>query len=217
MMVSFHFCKWIFQVMDSYFSLLNLSFVENRHISIFTTFAKQSMINRLLNAINRNRSAAKISKVMSSSNHPLYLQNFIRWPASFGVRSNSCGTSDSLSNLILIRICGVNFDLKVREWHVERRRLHHQLPLRRHHWTQDQGLLWCKSLTYSHSGASFNPYNLFSLILFQVKLEKQLGVKTETLPRQRSKHLKAWGNVSVRASHTFDSEGKTTLSGPNVH
>ena len=150
-------------------------------------------------------------------NHPLYLQNFIRWPASFGVRSNSCGTSDSLSNLILIRICGVNFDLKVREWHVERRRLHHQLPLRRHHWTQDQGLLWCKSLTYSHSSTSFNRYNHFSLILFQVKLEKQLGVKTETLPRQRSKHLKGWGNVSVRASHTFDSEGKTTLSGPNVH
>ena len=30
-------------------------------------FAKQSMINRLSNAINRNRSAAKISKVMSSS------------------------------------------------------------------------------------------------------------------------------------------------------
>ena len=53
--------------MDSYFSLLNLSFVENCHISIFTTFAKQSMINRLSNAINRNRSAAKISKVMSSN------------------------------------------------------------------------------------------------------------------------------------------------------
>ena len=58
--------------MDSYFSLLNLSFVENCHISIFTTFAKQSMINRLSNAINRNRSAAKISKVMSSSGNPLY-------------------------------------------------------------------------------------------------------------------------------------------------
>ena len=40
-------------------------FVENNHISIFTTFAKQSMINRLSNPINRNRSAAKISKVMS--------------------------------------------------------------------------------------------------------------------------------------------------------
>ena len=30
-------------------------------------FAKQSMINRLSNPINRNRSAAKISKVMSSN------------------------------------------------------------------------------------------------------------------------------------------------------
>ena len=56
---------------DSYFSLLNLSFVENCHISIFTTFAKQSMINRLSNSINRNRSAAKISKVMSSIKYPL--------------------------------------------------------------------------------------------------------------------------------------------------
>ena len=56
--------------MDSYFSLLNLSFVENCHISIFTTFAKQSMINRLSNSINHNRSAAKISKVMSSSRQP---------------------------------------------------------------------------------------------------------------------------------------------------
>ena len=54
---------------DSYFSLLNLSFVENCHISIFTTFAKQSMINRLSNAINRNRSTAKISKVMSSNTY----------------------------------------------------------------------------------------------------------------------------------------------------
>ena len=57
---------------DSYFSLLNLSFVENCHISIFTTFAKQSMINRLSNSINRNRSAAKISKVMSSSDHSMF-------------------------------------------------------------------------------------------------------------------------------------------------
>ena len=36
-------------------------------MSIFTMFAKQSMINRLSNPINRNRSAAKISKVMSSN------------------------------------------------------------------------------------------------------------------------------------------------------
>ena len=60
---------------DSYFSLLNLSFVENCHISIFTTFAKQSMINRLSNSINRNRSAAKISKVMSSTQNPHPLQS----------------------------------------------------------------------------------------------------------------------------------------------
>ena len=38
-------------------------------MSIFTTFAKQSMINQLSNPINRNRSAAKISKVMSSSGY----------------------------------------------------------------------------------------------------------------------------------------------------
>ena len=56
-------------VMDSYFSLLNLSFVENYHVSIFTMFEKQSMINRLSNPINRNRSAAKISKVTSSNKH----------------------------------------------------------------------------------------------------------------------------------------------------
>ena len=54
-------------VMNSYFSLLNLSFEENYHISIFTTFEKQSMINRLSNPINCNRSAAKILKVMSSN------------------------------------------------------------------------------------------------------------------------------------------------------
>ena len=49
--------------------LLNLSFVENNHISIFTTFAKQSMIIRLSNPINCNRSAAKISKVMGSTKY----------------------------------------------------------------------------------------------------------------------------------------------------
>ena len=54
-------------VPTSYFSLLNQSFVKNYHISIITMFEKQSMINRLSNPINRNRSAAKISKVMSSS------------------------------------------------------------------------------------------------------------------------------------------------------
>ena len=62
--------------MDPYFSLLNLSFVENYHMIIFTTFAKQSMINRLSNPINRNRSAAKISKVLSS------IANTSLWPFS---------------------------------------------------------------------------------------------------------------------------------------
>ena len=60
-------------VTDSYFSLLNLSFAENYHISIFTTFEKQSMINRLSNPINRNCSAAKISKVMSSRDKPKFI------------------------------------------------------------------------------------------------------------------------------------------------
>ena len=48
-------------------TLINLISDICEGICIFTTFAKQSMINRLSNAINRNRSAAKISKVMSSS------------------------------------------------------------------------------------------------------------------------------------------------------
>ena len=38
---------------------------------IFTTFEKQSMINRLSNPINRNRSAAKISKVMGSNSNAM--------------------------------------------------------------------------------------------------------------------------------------------------
>ena len=68
-----------------YFSLLNLSFVENCHISIFTTFAKQSMINRLSNSINCNRSAAKISKVMSSTPYPSFQCFFCtRNSAAFG-------------------------------------------------------------------------------------------------------------------------------------
>ena len=45
--------------------------MESRLIlRIFTTFAKQTMINRLSNVINRNRSTARISKVMSSSCWP---------------------------------------------------------------------------------------------------------------------------------------------------
>ena len=63
-------------VPTSYFSLLNQSFVKNYHISIITMFEKQSMINRLSNPINRNRSAAKISKVMSSSARTSFRPNF---------------------------------------------------------------------------------------------------------------------------------------------
>ena len=53
--------------MDSYFSVSNLLFMENYHLSIHMAFWKESMINRLSNLINRNRSAAKISQVLCSS------------------------------------------------------------------------------------------------------------------------------------------------------
>ena len=46
-------------------------------MSIFTMFAKQSMTNRLSNPINRNRSAAKISKVMSSSGQPFPVRDIL--------------------------------------------------------------------------------------------------------------------------------------------
>ena len=64
--------------LDSYFPLLNLSFVLLLLLltlvhgfypfveSILTTFAKQSMINQLPNSINNNHLTAKISKVMRS-------------------------------------------------------------------------------------------------------------------------------------------------------
>ena len=44
--------------------------MENYHLSIHMAFWKESMINRLSNLINRNRSAAKISQVLCSSQHP---------------------------------------------------------------------------------------------------------------------------------------------------
>ena len=56
--------------MDSYFSVSNLLFMENYHLSIHMAFWKESMINRLSNLINRNRSAAKISQVLCSNIHP---------------------------------------------------------------------------------------------------------------------------------------------------
>ena len=43
--------------------------MENYHLSKHTASWKESMINRLSNLINRNRSAAKISQVLCSSNH----------------------------------------------------------------------------------------------------------------------------------------------------
>ena len=57
--------------MDFLGNWIHISHLENNHMSIFTTFAKQSMINQLSNPINRNRWAAKISKVIwTSSGHP---------------------------------------------------------------------------------------------------------------------------------------------------
>ena len=41
--------------------------MENYHLSKHTASWKESMINRLSNLINRNRSAAKISQVLCSS------------------------------------------------------------------------------------------------------------------------------------------------------
>ena len=45
--------------------------MENNHLSIHMASWKESMINRLSNLINRNRSAAKISQVLCSSKYVL--------------------------------------------------------------------------------------------------------------------------------------------------
>ena len=81
-------------VMDSYFSLLNLSFVENYHTSIFTTLGKQSMIIRLSNPINRNRSAAKISKFMSSSKYAIFKKCKMTFSLSL------CATNEGVLNSV---------------------------------------------------------------------------------------------------------------------
>ena len=47
--------------------------MENYNLSIHIAFWKESMINRLSNLINRNRSAAKISQVLCSSTNPACL------------------------------------------------------------------------------------------------------------------------------------------------
>ena len=80
--------------MDSYFTLLNLSFVENYHISIFTTLGKQSMIIRLSNPINRNRSAAKISKFMSSSKYAIFEKCKMTFSLSL------CATNEGVLNSV---------------------------------------------------------------------------------------------------------------------
>ena len=54
-------------IVDSYFSVSNLLFMENYHLSIHMAFWKESMINWLSNIINRNGSAAKISQVLCST------------------------------------------------------------------------------------------------------------------------------------------------------
>ena len=43
---------------------------NNYHLSIHVAFWKESMINRLSNLINRNRSAAKILQVLCSTAYP---------------------------------------------------------------------------------------------------------------------------------------------------
>ena len=45
------------------------------HLSTHIAFWKDSMINRLSNLINRNRSAAKISQVLCSSVHPASMRS----------------------------------------------------------------------------------------------------------------------------------------------
>ena len=64
---------------------------DNLVISIFTTFEKQSMINRLSNHINHNCSAAKISTVMSSTGYPpKVMTSFMNSPL-FQERKNTLG------------------------------------------------------------------------------------------------------------------------------
>ena len=81
-------------VIDSYFSLLNLSFVKKKyHFSIFTTFAKQSMINRLSNPINRNHSAAKTQCLLTWSRKIKLFEpteGIFRDPTKYWTTKNLC-------------------------------------------------------------------------------------------------------------------------------
>ena len=56
---------------------MNLLFMENYHLSKHTASWKESMINRLSNLINRNRSAAKISQVLCSTENPIWEYDLI--------------------------------------------------------------------------------------------------------------------------------------------
>ena len=74
------------------------------------------------------------------------------------------GKKNAHLSIIIIHLSTPRFDLEwnktivgcwhegVHQWHVERGRLHHQLPLRGDYRPQTQSLLWCKVLTYSFRG-----------------------------------------------------------------
>ena len=65
---TFSFCqshRW--SILIQSFTTVVLLFMENYHLRKHTASWKESMINRLSNLINRNRSVAKISQVLCSS------------------------------------------------------------------------------------------------------------------------------------------------------
>ena len=72
--------------------------MENYHLSIWTAFLKESMINRISNLINHNRSAANISQVLWST------------------KSTPCPRS-SLSNYHLLNTLRHN-DTDMHVWHI---------------------------------------------------------------------------------------------------
>ena len=68
-------------------------YTKNYHLSIHVAFWKESMINRLSNLINRNRSAAKISQVYALLltvviNFMRHLRGFLRY--NIWLYTNSC-------------------------------------------------------------------------------------------------------------------------------
>ena len=92
--------------------------MENYHLSIHMASWKESMINRLSNLINRNRSAAIISHVLCSSNHVLF--SFPATPISTGIEHKHmlflccglpCASSDYLVDqrtLYILNKCGLS-------------------------------------------------------------------------------------------------------------